>query len=106
MDAPLHLRRRDRHENVLATTWLTRTPTTLSLRSTWKLLYKRVTEDEHPKVMADRRRTVLHVSPDPALARSRTKALTSIGYEVTPLATVVAALFEISFGLRSTGALS
>ena len=48
--------------------------------------------------MADRQKTVLHVSPDSALARSRTTALTSIGYEVTCVATVVAALFEISFG--------
>jgi hypothetical protein len=48
--------------------------------------------------MADRRSAVLHVSPDSALATSRTKALTSIGYEVTSVTTVVAALFEISFG--------
>ena len=48
--------------------------------------------------MPDRARTVLHVSPDTALAQSRTRALTSIGYYVVCVQTVVAALFEISMG--------
>jgi hypothetical protein len=48
--------------------------------------------------MSDRARTVLHVSPDIALAQSRTRALTSIGYHVVCVQTVVAALFEISMG--------
>jgi hypothetical protein len=48
--------------------------------------------------MADRGRTVLHVSPDTTLAKSRSRALTSIGYEVVCVESVVAALFEISMG--------
>ena len=48
--------------------------------------------------MPDRARTVLQVSPDTALAQSRTRALTSIGYHVVCVQTVVAALFEISMG--------
>ena len=48
--------------------------------------------------MADRRRSVLHVSPDSTLARSRTEALTAIGFEVSCVQTVIAALFEISLG--------
>ncbi len=48
--------------------------------------------------MSDRARTVLHVSPDPTLAKSRTRALTPIGYDVVCVETVVAALFEISMG--------
>ena len=48
--------------------------------------------------MADRRRTVLHVSPDATLARSRTEALTVIGFEVSCVQTVGTALFEISLG--------
>jgi hypothetical protein len=48
--------------------------------------------------MSDRGRTVLHVSPDTTLAKSRTRALTPIGYEVVCVETVVAALFEISMG--------
>jgi hypothetical protein len=56
--------------------------------------------------MSDRARTVLHVSPDIALAQSRTRALTSIGYHVVCVQTVVAALFEISMGrLRNPAAL-
>jgi len=48
--------------------------------------------------MLDRRSTVLHVSPDAALTRSRTAALTAIGCKVSSVQTVVAALFEISLG--------
>jgi DNA-binding NtrC family response regulator len=48
--------------------------------------------------MSDRGRTVLHVSPDAALAQSRSRALASIGYDVISVETVVAALFEISMG--------
>jgi hypothetical protein len=48
--------------------------------------------------MSDRGRTVLHVSPDTTLAKSRTRALTPIGYQVVCVETVVAALFEISMG--------
>jgi hypothetical protein len=48
--------------------------------------------------MADRRRSVLHVSPDATVARSRTEALKAIGFEVSCVQTVVAALFEISVG--------
>jgi DNA-binding NtrC family response regulator len=46
--------------------------------------------------MSDRGRAVLHVSPDTTLAKSRTRALTLIGYEVVCVETVAAALFEIS----------
>jgi hypothetical protein len=49
--------------------------------------------------MSDRRRTVLHVSPHTAITESRTRALTSIGCHVVGVATVGAALFEISMGL-------
>lgn len=48
--------------------------------------------------MPDRGSTVLHVSPDSALASSRHEALTSIGYEVVSVQTIAAALFEISMG--------
>jgi len=48
--------------------------------------------------MPDRGRTVLHVSPDATLAKSRTLALTPIWYQVVCVETVVAALFEISMG--------
>jgi hypothetical protein len=48
--------------------------------------------------MADRGRTVLHVSPDTVLAESRIRALASIGCQVVSVETVVAALFEISLG--------
>jgi hypothetical protein len=48
--------------------------------------------------MPDRRRTVLHVSPDTALAQSRTRALTSIGCHVVCAQSVGDALFEISMG--------
>jgi hypothetical protein len=48
--------------------------------------------------MSDRGRTVLHVSPDTTLAKSRTRALTPIGYQVVCVESVVAALFEISMG--------
>ncbi len=48
--------------------------------------------------MPDRRSTVLHVSPDAALAKSRMRALNSIGCHVLCVDTVVAALFEISMG--------
>jgi hypothetical protein len=48
--------------------------------------------------MSNRDRTVLHVSPDTALAESRMRALASIGYDVVCVETVVAALFEISMG--------
>jgi DNA-binding response OmpR family regulator len=43
-------------------------------------------------------RAVLHVSPDPALAKSRTQVLTAIGYEVFSVQSVMAALFEMSLG--------
>ena len=48
--------------------------------------------------MGDRRKTVLHVSPDKALAKSRSKVLTAIGCEVFSVQTVAGALFEISLG--------
>jgi hypothetical protein len=48
--------------------------------------------------MSDRGRTILHVSPDTTLAKSRTRALTPIGYEVVCVKTVAAALFEVSLG--------
>jgi hypothetical protein len=50
------------------------------------------------RAMSDRSLSVLHVSPDTALAESRTRALAAIGYEVVCVETVVAALFEISMG--------
>lgn len=50
------------------------------------------------RCMADRSRTVLHVSPDSALTESRTRVPGDIGCEVCSVQTVVAALFEISFG--------
>src|SRR5690242_11465686 len=43
--------------------------------------------------------TVLHVSPDPALAESRTTALADIGYCVVTATMVSSAIFEISLGL-------
>lgn len=49
-------------------------------------------------VMPDRGSTVLHVSPDAALAKSRHEALTPIGFDVVCVQTVTAALFEISMG--------
>jgi hypothetical protein len=52
--------------------------------------------------MSDHGRTVLHVSPDTALADSRTRALASIGYDVVCVETVVAAFFEISMGRCGT----
>jgi hypothetical protein len=52
--------------------------------------------------MSDRGRTVLHVSPDTDLAKSRTRALASIGYDVVCVETVVVALFEISMGRCGT----
>ncbi|MBV8476320.1 MAG: hypothetical protein JOZ36_06620 [Acidobacteria bacterium] len=48
--------------------------------------------------MRDRPRTVLHVSPDPALANSRAQALSPIGCHVVSVETVVSALLEISLG--------
>lgn len=48
--------------------------------------------------MADRSRTVLHVSPDATLTESRTKVLGEIGCEVCSVPTLVAALFQISLG--------
>jgi hypothetical protein len=48
--------------------------------------------------MRDRSKTVLHVSPDAALAESRTQVLTAIGCHVFSVQTVVAALFEVSLG--------
>ena len=42
--------------------------------------------------------TVLHVSPDTALAKSRDEALISTGFNVVSVQTVTAALFEISMG--------
>src|SRR5581483_2817655 len=59
---------------------------------------KRHRVDLHQTAMSHRGRTVLHVSPDTTLAKSRTRALTPIGYEVVCVETVVAALFEISMG--------
>jgi hypothetical protein len=48
--------------------------------------------------MTDSRSTVLHVSPDTTLAKSRARALTSIGCHVVCVPTVIAAMFEISLG--------
>jgi hypothetical protein len=42
--------------------------------------------------------TILHVSPDAALSKSRHVALAAIGYHVVSVPTVVAAIFEISMG--------
>jgi hypothetical protein len=42
--------------------------------------------------------TVLHVSPDSALAESRTNALTKIGCQVVNVETVSSAVFEINLG--------
>jgi hypothetical protein len=62
-----------------------------SVTNAWGVIYIK-------PVMPDRGRTVLHVSPDSALAESRTRALASIGYEVVRAETVLAAWFEISMG--------
>ena len=48
--------------------------------------------------MAASSSTVLHVSPDAALAKSRSQVLTAVGYEVVWVQSVVTALFEISLG--------
>lgn len=48
--------------------------------------------------MGERHNTVLHVSPDDALAKSRTRVLSALGCQVYSVQTVVAALFEISLG--------
>ncbi len=48
--------------------------------------------------MEARARTVLHVCPDPALAGSRRRVVTAIGYDVVWVQSESAALFEISMG--------
>lgn len=50
----------------------------------------------------DRRKHVLHVSPDQTLARSRHQVLSAVGFHVLCLYTVSAALFEISLGRCGT----
>ncbi len=50
------------------------------------------------QTMSDRVTTILHVSPDTALIKSRTQALSDIGCQVVSVSTVVGALFEISLG--------
>jgi len=60
--------------------------------------YKRRPNVSHPTDMGHRSKTVLHVSPDTALAKSRGQVLTAIGYHVFSVQTVVAALFEVSLG--------
>jgi hypothetical protein len=56
-----------------------------------------VIRDIKPAVL-DRHSTVLHVSPDRALAESRSRALASIDFHVVCVETVVSALFKISMG--------
>lgn len=48
--------------------------------------------------MERRATTVLHVSPDPVLARSRGRVLTAIGCHVVHVRSEAMALFEISLG--------
>ena len=48
--------------------------------------------------MERRATTVLHVSPDPVLARSRGRVLTAIGCHVVHVQSEGTALFEISLG--------
>jgi hypothetical protein len=48
--------------------------------------------------MEARARTVLHVCPDRALAGSRRRVVTAIGYDVVWVQSESAALFEISMG--------
>jgi hypothetical protein len=48
--------------------------------------------------MEGRARTVLHVCPDRALAGSRRRVVTAIGYDVVWVQSESAALFEISMG--------
>jgi DNA-binding response OmpR family regulator len=48
--------------------------------------------------MQARARTILHVSPDRALAGSRQRVLTALGYDVIWVESESAALFEISLG--------
>jgi hypothetical protein len=52
--------------------------------------------------MEDRRKHVLHVSPDRTLARSRHQVLSAVGFHVFCVYTVSAALFEISLGRCGT----